>query len=140
MNPNLYFWSFLSKAKKRGDDLSIPFLYLKENVKKKRLNLRFDDSGVMTSEADRNDRGGGNGGGGDGKGDSAQQQQQQPSSTSAGRQGGTRVFKKSSPNGKITAYLGLYLVYRIFVKLSSTQANAISSITSPTRTRSTGSS
>jgi len=60
----------------------------------------------MTSEADRNDRGGGNGGGGDGKGDSAQQQQQQPSSTSAGRQGGTRVFKKSSPNGKITAYLG----------------------------------
>ena len=25
----------------------------------------------------------------------------------SGRQGGTRVFKKSSPNGKITAYLGM---------------------------------
>lgn len=48
----------------------------------------------MTTEATphSNDRGGGGAGGSNAK--------------ESGRQGGTRVFKKSSPNGKITAYLG----------------------------------
>ena len=33
------------------------------------------------------------------------------------QRGGTRVFKKSSPNGKITAYLGLY-EYLFIIKYS----------------------
>ena len=45
----------------------------------------------------------------------------------SGRQGGTRVFKKSSPNGKITAYLGI-LTGNDFLTHLYVQVNAILSI------------